>query len=289
MLCLKLVHRSASGCIPSLCIAVASWNGLVCLQSIFESPFVGSGKLSIWNPLTRQIFDIPRDENCFSSTDYRLGVAYGPECYDYKIYKIVRSPIKKGRQECRMYSSTTGCWKSLGLATSYPVYSYHVFVNGTVYWISSNVISGFPSAILSVDIVGKFLTFDSPVRGFGWPYLICLGGSLGLVDVRKELSAASQEVSVTSRMIVWVLESPPLPIWTKKFETYIPLFPLEQTIGAAASGNHVVVMTPERHLKFHIDTNAWTVVMSSKGVTDDTTFSCFFSKTLLPCDGVIES
>uniref|UniRef100_A0A7N0UZB9 F-box protein n=1 Tax=Kalanchoe fedtschenkoi TaxID=63787 RepID=A0A7N0UZB9_KALFE len=179
-----------------------------------------------------------------------------------------------------MYSSITGSWKPLGLAPCFPLSHFHVFLNGTVYWQIHKGRENFPGAIMSVNSLDDFHTFDIPEIGSGWPYLVNFGGCLGLVVIDKDGVAVS-------RMSVWVLESP-LPSWTKKMETHIPLLGIEVSVSAAALGNQIVVTTRHRHLTFHIDKQMWSVRMSVDGVNDGITFSGFFMESLLPCNGMME-
>ncbi|KAL9670480.1 hypothetical protein QQ045_008033 [Rhodiola kirilowii] len=78
----------------------------------------------------------------------------------------------------------------------------------------------FPGAILAINELDNFHTFDLPELESGWPYLVTLGDSLGLVVIYKEVVGVS-------RMSIWVM---------KKLEISIPLFPLLELTVSAASG-----------------------------------------------------
>uniref|UniRef100_A0A7N0TYE9 F-box domain-containing protein n=1 Tax=Kalanchoe fedtschenkoi TaxID=63787 RepID=A0A7N0TYE9_KALFE len=260
---------------------IASWNGLVCKESLFSPSYLpGHRKLSICNPVTDQTFEIPEDSGCSFCQETCLGVAFGPQCDDYRVYKFVRSPLLIGKHECRMYSSITECWKSLGLAPCFPLSSQHVFVNGTVYWQIHKGRENFPGAIMSVDSLDNFHTFDIPEIGSGWPHLVSLGSCLGLVVIYKDVVAASH-------MSIWVLDMP-LPTWTKKLETDIPLPFLDVSVSAAASGNLIVVTTCMHYLTYHMDKRMWSVSRSVDGINGRTTFSGFFTESLLSCNGIME-
>ncbi|KAL9671142.1 hypothetical protein QQ045_008708 [Rhodiola kirilowii] len=251
---------------------IASWNGL-----IFQTSTVPSlQSLSIYNPVTEQRFVLPEDKERPFGRDHCFGLAHGPRCCDYKVYKFVRVSLFIDTLECRMYSSITGSWISLGVPPAYPLYSSHVFLNGTVYWQISKRREGFPGAILAIDELDNFHTFDPPELESGWPYLVTLGDSLGIVVIYKEVVGVS-------RMSIWVLESLQ-PTWTKKLDTGIPLLSLEMTVSAAAWGNRVVITTPRRYLTYHKDRKIWNIDMSADVLDNKRcTFSGFFTESLLPC------
>uniref|UniRef100_A0A7N0ZXA5 F-box domain-containing protein n=1 Tax=Kalanchoe fedtschenkoi TaxID=63787 RepID=A0A7N0ZXA5_KALFE len=57
---------------------IASWNGLVCQESLFSPSDLGHRKLSICNLVTKQKFVIPEDSGCSFCEETCLGVAFGP-------------------------------------------------------------------------------------------------------------------------------------------------------------------------------------------------------------------
>lgn len=256
---------------------IAAWNGLV-FECTYYSGSVVISELSIYNPETKERFYLPDDSGCLyeAEAEPRYGVAYGPRCYDYKVYKFAPPSFLIDVYECLMYSSVTGCWTSLGTPPGYPLYNLHVCINGTVYWQICKGRVDYPGSILTVDEVGNFRTFDTPELGSGCPYLIKLGNSLGLIVILKVAMCIDL-------MSIWVLENS-LPTWSKVWETGIPLFPLELTVSATAWGNRLVITTPSRFLTYCLVKKNWDIHMSSRLVDNvRSTFSGFITPSLLPC------
>jgi len=135
-----LTHQSHLSHIASPAAKIlASCNGLLCLR---HNTF-----LSILNPATRQIRDVPTAP--LLPFHYYVGFGFSPLADDYKIVRIsmrvsaqddqvvVLDNVRVDRAE--VYSLTSGSWREIDAARLQPLclVSSSVAITGTIFWLAS--------------------------------------------------------------------------------------------------------------------------------------------------------
>lgn len=175
---------------------ISSFNGLVCCINQLSDECEEDYQIWICNPSTEETLLLPRGRPSLW-TEPSIGVAYGPDVSEYKIFRIFS--VGEKTYECEVYSSGTGAWRSIGSVLHLPMYacfsphrSGHVFAGGKIYWLVS---LEDPGLILSVDMEERFEVMELPHYPKGLreedriticTYLIDLGGSLSLVVLHGE-------------------------------------------------------------------------------------------------------
>nr|VDC71988.1 unnamed protein product [Brassica rapa] len=138
-------------------LMIASFNGLVCCINQLSDENEEDFQIWICNPSTEQTLLLPQGRPSFW-TEPSIGVAYGPDMSEYKIFRIV-SDGENGAGlhiECEVYSSSTGAWRIIGCASS------------------SNVCFSYPTQIQSClcrrkNLLACFFgrSWYNPLRGYG--------------------------------------------------------------------------------------------------------------------------
>ncbi|KAF2572859.1 hypothetical protein F2Q70_00002363 [Brassica cretica] len=179
---------------------IASFNGLVCCINQLSDEHEVDYQIWICNPSTEETLLLPQGRPSVW-TEPSIGVAYGPDISEYKIFRIFcvgKRNAGKGDYlyECEVYSSSTGAWRSIGPVLHLPMYvcfsphrSDHVFAGGKIYWLVS--LEDPAGIMLSVDMEENFEVMELPYYSTDLrdedritvaTYLINLGGSLSLAS-----------------------------------------------------------------------------------------------------------
>uniref|UniRef100_M4F3W4 F-box associated beta-propeller type 1 domain-containing protein n=1 Tax=Brassica campestris TaxID=3711 RepID=M4F3W4_BRACM len=216
-------------------------------------------------------------------TEPSIGVAYGPDMSEYKIFRIV-SDGENGAGlhiECEVYSSSTGAWRIIGAVPHLPMYvflsphrSSHVFVGGKIYWLVS---LEDPGIILYVDMEERFGVMELPYyspdlrdvdRITDCTYLINLGGSLSLVVLHVDYFDICE----------WKEAS-----WVLVIEDYLPFMNFSEiALFLTSSEKEILCVTEWQLWTYHVNTRKW----EERGglPTQFTNPAMFpFTESLLPC------
>ncbi|CAN6884943.1 unnamed protein product [Brassica oleracea] len=265
---------------------IASFNGLVCCINQLSDEHEEDYQIWICNPSTEQTLLLPQGRPSFW-TEPSIGVAYGPDISEYKIFRIVNDGDKITGEgfhiECEVYSSSTGAWRIIGAVPHLPMYvflsphrSSHVFVGGKIYWLVS---LEDPGIILYVDMEERFGVMELPHyptelreedRITDCTYLINLGGSLSLVVLHGDYFDVWMWKEAS-----WVLET------RDEFEF---LDDDEIVLFLTSSDKEILCVTGSHLWTYHFNTRKW-----EKRGGPPTQFSnpaMFpFTESLLPCNG----
>ncbi|CAH8330682.1 unnamed protein product [Eruca vesicaria subsp. sativa] len=280
-----------SGKIADQCMhMISSFNGLVCcINQVSDEDEDDYQNHQIWicNPSTEETLLLPQGRPSFLA-EPSIGVAYGPDISEYKIFRIFSVGEKNDGEEdllleCEVYSSSSGAWRSIGTVLHLPMYvglsphrSDHVFAGGKIYWLVS---LEDPGIILSVDMEERFGVIELPHyptylreedRITVATHLINLGGSLSLVVLHADY------------FDVWVWKD---ASWVLETEYDFPFEGDEIVLSITSSSENEILWVTESHLwTYHLDTRKW-----NKRGRPPTRFknpAVFpFTESLLPCTG----
>ncbi|CAN7106268.1 unnamed protein product, partial [Brassica rapa subsp. narinosa] len=264
---------------------IASFNGLVCCinQLCDENE---DHQIWICNPSTEETLLLPQGRPSVW-TEPSIGVAYGPDISDYKIFRIFcvgRRNAGKGDYlyECEVYSSSSGAWRGIGPVLHLPMYVYfrphrsaHVFAGGKIYWLVS--LKDPAGIMLSVDMEENFEVMKLPYystdlrdedRITVTTYLINLGGSLSLVVLHVDYFDVWE----------WTEAS-----WVLVIEDYLPFMNFCDIVLFMTSSEKEILFVTESHLwTYHLDTRKWR--KRGRPPTRFTNPAIFpFTESLLPC------
>ncbi|CAG7876994.1 unnamed protein product, partial [Brassica rapa] len=265
-------------------LMIASFNGLVCCINQLSDENEEDYQIWICNPATEQTLLLPQGRPSFW-TEPSIGVAYGPDMSEYKIFRIV-SDGENGAGlhiECEVYSSSTGAWRIIGAVTHLPMYvfliphrSSHVFVGGKIYWLVS---LEDPGIILYVDMEERFGVMELPYyspdlryedRITDCTYLINLGGSLSLVVLHVDY------------FDIWEWKE---ASWVPVIEDYLPFMNFSEIVlFLTSSEKEILCVTEWQWWTYHVNTRKW----EERGgpPTQFTNPAMFpFTESLLPCNG----
>lgn len=267
---------------------IASFNGLVCCINQLSGEREDDYQIWICNPSTEETRLLPQGRPSLW-TKPSLGVAYGPDISDYKIFRILcvgERNIGAGegeedyRYECEVYSSRTGEWRTIGDVPHLPMYvsfsphrSDHVFVGGKIYWLVS---LEDPDVILSVDMEERFEVMGLPHyktelrdedRITEATHLINLRGSLGLVVLHGDY------------FDVWVQKE---DSWALLIKDDCPFKDYEIVLSMTSSEREILCVTESHLWTYHLDTMEWQ--RRGRPPTPFTNPAVFpFTESLLPC------
>ncbi|CAN7105587.1 unnamed protein product [Brassica rapa subsp. narinosa] len=266
---------------------IASFNGLVCCINQLSDE---NEDHQIWicNPSTEETLLLPQGRPSVW-TEPSIGVAYGPDITEYKIFRIFcvgRRNAGKGDYlyECEVYSSSSGAWRGIGPVLHLPMYVYfrphrsaHVFAGGKIYWLVS--LKDPAGIMLSVDMEENFEVMELPYystdlrdedRITVTTYLINLGGSLSLVVLHVD------------SFDVWEWKE---ASWVLVIEDYLPFMNFCDIVLFMTSSEKEILFVTESHLwTYHLDTRKWR--KRGRPPTRFTNPAIFpFTESLLPCNG----
>ncbi|KAJ0264581.1 Uncharacterized protein HA466_0029100 [Hirschfeldia incana] len=238
---------------------IASFNGLVCCINQISVEVEEDYQIWICNPSTEETLLLPQGSPSFL-TEPSIGVAYGSDISEYKIFRIVSDGPKITGEggfiiECEVYSSSTGAWRSIGSVPHLPMYvsfsphrSDHVFVGGKIYWLVS---LEDPGIILYVDMEERFGVMELPHystemreedRITDGTYLINLGGSLSLVVLHGE------------DFDIWTWKE---ASWALVTTAYFPYMDDEIVLSLTSSEKEILCVTGLHLWTFHFNTRRW--------------------------------
>ncbi|KAJ4894148.1 F-box family protein-related [Raphanus sativus] len=265
---------------------IASFNGLVCCINQLSDEYEVDYQIWICNPSTEQTLLLPQGRPSFW-TEPSIGVAYGPDISEYKIFRIFSDGEKNAGEgllvECEVYSSITGAWRrSIGSVPHLPMYNYfiphrsgHVFVGGKIYWLVS---LEDPGLILSVDMEERFEVMELPHYPKGLreedriticTYLIDLGGSLSLVVLHGEY------------FDIWEWKE---ASWELEERDELPDMDYEIVSSVTSSEKEILFVTGSDLWTYHLNIRKWK--RRDRPPTRSIYPATFpFTESLLPCNG----
>ncbi|KAJ0242723.1 hypothetical protein HA466_0206510 [Hirschfeldia incana] len=265
---------------------ISSFNGLVCCINQLSDECEEDYQIWICNPSTEETLLLPQGRPS-SWTEPSIGVAYGPDISDYKIFRIFSVGEKNAGEgdlvyECEVYSSSTGAWRSIGSVLHLPMYacfsphrSGHVFAGGKIYWLVS---LEDPGLILSVDMEERFGVIELPHYSTDLreeegitvgTYLINLGGSLSLVVLHEDY------------FDIWVWKE---TSWVLVTTDYFPFLDDEIVLFVTSSEKEILCVTGSHLWTYHFNTRKWK--RKGRSPTRFVNPAVFpFTESLLPCNG----
>ncbi|KAG2306344.1 hypothetical protein Bca52824_026092 [Brassica carinata] len=264
---------------------ISSFNGLVCCINQLSDEYEEDYQIWICNPSTEETLLLPQGRPSLW-TEPSLGVAYGPDISDYKIFRIFsvgeRNTGEGVLYECEVYSSSTGAWRSIGSVPHLPMYvflsphrSSHVFAGGKIYWLVS---LEDPGIILSVDMEEHFEVMELPQystelrdedRITVATYLINLGGSLSLVVLHADY------------FDIWVWRE---ASWVLVTTDDLPFTDYEIVLFLTSSEKEILCVTGLHLWTYRFNTRRWK--RRGRPPTQFVTPAMFpFTESLLPCNG----
>lgn len=285
---------------------VCSYNGLICLTNfpvahhsyIFQDVPVASLEILICNPATRKVCLLPKCSP--SEEDLGIGVAFGPEISEYKVFRFFRSksdsvivqpdpegalywflrPKSKSETalppECEIYSSRTGTWRCIGPVQHHPMGAHHVFVNKKVYWfIPSEENHDIPGSILAVDMEEHFETISLPDTLTELSFLIDFEGCLSVVAVDD----------IEEPVVIWILKNENESVWEKKCSAGIPYGGMMEDLhSVAARESDIFFITAHFYVILDTYDSSWGIV--DFPVFEPNAHAVFpYTESLLPCSG----
>ncbi|KAJ4888528.1 F-box family protein-related [Raphanus sativus] len=260
---------------------ISSFNGLVCCINQLSDECEEDYQIWICNPSTEETLLLPRGRPSLW-TEPSIGVAYGPDVSEYKIFRIFS--VGEKTYECEVYSSGTGAWRSIGSVLHLPMYacfsphrSGHVFAGGKIYWLVS---LEDPGVILSVDMEERFGVVELPRYStdlreedgitVGGTYLINMGGSLSLVVLHADYF----DVWVWKEEAGWVLVT----------RDDFPFMDDEIVLFVTSSEKEILCVTGTHLWSYHFNTRKWK--RKGRPPTRFVNPAVFpFTESLLPCNG----
>ncbi|XP_010545552.1 PREDICTED: F-box protein At5g07610 [Tarenaya hassleriana] len=294
---------------------VCSFNGLICCindpAEDEEDVLLRDLEIRICNPATGDSLLLPQGTPSLDK-DPSIGVGYGPDISDYKVFRIfcvgMKEPgeyheLEEGDEvdldgssemylyECEVYSSSTGSWRGIGQVPRIPMrifssthVSTHVFVGGKIYWLVASKYSDTPGCVLCTDMEGNFKLFRLPDYGVTYheeegisphTFLINLKGSLCLVVVHLQ------------DLAVWILkEEDGEPDWELEHDI-IHCFEVEDVIRAATScGDTLLFVTQDHWYRYDFGLKTWK--MESPCVEFFIPIAFPYTESLLPCNGGVD-
>ncbi|XP_062018468.1 putative F-box protein At1g19160 [Rosa rugosa] len=285
---------------------VCSYNGLICLTNFpvtlysYSSQGVAVADLEILicNPATHEVGLLPKCSP--SEEDLGIGVAFGPEISEYKVFRFFRSksnseivlpdpevvpywfllPTSRPETvlppECEIYSSRTGTWSCIGPVQHRPMGAHHVFVNGKVYWfIPSEENYDIPGSILSVDMEEHFEVVGLPDTLTELSFLIDFEGCLSVVAVFDK----------DEPVVIWILKNENEYVWEKKCSAGIPYKGMmEELHSVAARESDIFFITAHDYIILDTDDSSWELVEFEE--FEPNAHAVFpYTESLLPCSG----
>ncbi|KAJ0264579.1 hypothetical protein HA466_0029080 [Hirschfeldia incana] len=268
---------------------IASFNGLVCCINQMSDEHEEDNQIWICNPSTEETLLLPQGRPS-SWTQPSIGVAYGPDISEYKIFRIFSDGERNTGGdllvECEVYSSSTGAWRSIGSVPHLPMSVYysphrsgHVSVGGKIYWLVSFE-DPEPGLILYVDMEERFGVMELPQfpseprdedRITICTYLINLGGSLSIVVLHGYY------------FDIWVWEE---ASWVLEDIAYLPDMDYELVLFLTSSEKEILCVTESHLWTYHFNTRKWKKSGPFTWFTNPAMF--LFTESILPCNGGVK-
>ncbi|KAI9127171.1 hypothetical protein K1719_001730 [Acacia pycnantha] len=197
---------------------VGSCNGLVCVDVDPDSVF--SPSLSLWNPATREIRQLPPNRKVlqlplYTHLFFRVGFGFSPIDNDYKIVVIYFAYPLAALSHAVAYSLSSESWKEVEFGIeNVAIFHGSVNVSGAMFWLGfswkDSIIGSFHNVIVSFDIAKEVFTLIT---------LDCLipRPTLSVYENKLAILCLSEMEDSEALIELWVMEDGSGASWAKKY------------------------------------------------------------------------